>query len=121
MKLGDRKSGKINELEKIIWLPIHDRVNQCTLSSIFKIHANNEPGCLNEIFPHADCKGSSTRCFYQKLKLPVFKTNQGLRVLSYIGSSLWNDIDKSLKPSVSLNAFEHNLKDLCLVKRDFLL
>ena len=33
VKLEDRTSIKINENEKINWLPIHDRVNQCILSS----------------------------------------------------------------------------------------
>ena len=33
LKLGDRTSIKINEFEKRLnQLPIHDRVNQCTLS-----------------------------------------------------------------------------------------
>ena len=33
LKLGDRTSIKINEFGKANWLPIHDKVNQCTLSS----------------------------------------------------------------------------------------
>ena len=66
---------------------------------------------MNEVFSHAESNGIPTRCFYQKLKLPHRKTNQGLRALSYIGHSLWNKLDKSLKTSVSLNAFKHNLKD----------
>ena len=47
----------------------------------------------------------------KSLELPHRKTNQGLRALLYIGTSLWNKLDKSLKISVSLNAFKHNLKD----------
>ena len=93
------------------WLPIHDRVNQCILSTIYKFHANNAPDYMSEVFSHAESNGIPTRCSYQKLKLPHRKTNQGLRALSYIGHSLWNKLDKSLKTSVSLNAFKHNLKD----------
>ena len=66
---------------------------------------------MNEVFSHAESNRIPTRCFYQKLKLPHRKTNQGLRALSYIGHSLWNKLDKSLKTSVSLNAFKHNLED----------
>ena len=66
---------------------------------------------MSEVFSHAESNGIPTRCSYQKLKLPHRKTNQGLRALSYIGHSLWNKLDKSLKTSVSLNAFKHNLKD----------
>ena len=48
LKIGDRTSIKISEFEKINWLPIHDRVNQCTLSSIYKFHTN-------AIFSHVNC------------------------------------------------------------------
>ena len=66
---------------------------------------------MNEVFSHAESNGIPTCYFYQKLKLPHCKTNQGLRALSYIGPSLWNKLDKSLKTSVSLKAFKHNFKD----------
>ena len=39
LKLGDRKSITVKEFEKINWLPIHERVNQCILSCIYKFHA----------------------------------------------------------------------------------
>ena len=105
LKLGDRTSIKV-----LNWLPIHGRVNQCILSAIYKFHANNAPDYMNEVFSHAESNGIPTRCSYQKLKLHHRKTNQGLRALSYIGPSLWNKLDKSLKTSVSLNAFKHNFK-----------
>ena len=76
-----------------------------------KFHDNNARGYINEIFPHAECNGIPTLCSYQKLKLPHCKTNQGLRTLLYNSPSLWNNLDKSLKTTVSLNAFKHNLKD----------
>ena len=98
-------------LKKINCLPIHDRVYQCILSSIYKSHAYNFPYYMNEVFSHAEPNWTPISCSYQKLKLPYCKTNQGLRALSYIGPSLWNKLDKSLKTSVSLNAVKHNLKD----------
>ena len=70
LKLGDRTSIKV-----LNWLPIHDRVNQCILSAIYKFHANNAPDYMNEVFSHAESNGIPTRCFYQKLKLPHCKTN----------------------------------------------
>ena len=74
-------------------------------------HANKAPGYTNDVFLCAKPNGIPTCCSYQKLKLPHRKTNPGLRALSYIGPSLWNKLDKSLKKSFSLNAFKHNLKD----------
>ena len=69
------------------------------------------PDYMNEVFAHVESNGIPTRYSYQKLKLPHCKTNQGLRALSYIGASLWNKLGKSVKTSVSINAFKHNLKD----------
>ena len=43
LKLGDRKSITVKEFEKINWLPIHKRVNQCILSFIYKFHAKKHP------------------------------------------------------------------------------
>ena len=50
LKLGDRTSIKVKEFEKINWLPIQDRVNQCTLSWIYRFHAKKAPEYLDEIF-----------------------------------------------------------------------
>jgi len=111
LKLGDRTSITMKEFEKINWLPIQERVNQCTLASIYKFYAKNTPDYVNEIFLPADYIGIPTRYSYQKLKLPSRKTNQGLRALSYTGPSLWNNLDKSLKSSSSLNAFKNKIKE----------
>ena len=107
----ERTSIKTIEFEKINWLPIQERVNQCTLSSIYKFHSNIAPKYMDEVFFKAECNRISTRYSYQKLKLPHRKTNQGLRALSYVGPFLWNKLDNSLKMSVSLNTFKHNLKN----------
>ena len=104
MKLGDRKSITVKEFEKINWLPIHERFNQCILSCIYKFHAEKAPNYMDEIFSQAECNRISTHYSYQKLKLPHQKRNQGLRALSYIGPLLW-------KTSAFLNAFKHNIKE----------
>ena len=43
LKLGDRKSITVKEFEKVNWLPIHERVNQCILSCVYKFHAQKHP------------------------------------------------------------------------------
>ena len=47
---------------------------------------------------------------YQKLYVPHCKTNVGQKALSYVGPSLWNNLNKTLKTSTSLNTFKHNIK-----------
>ena len=56
---------------------------------------------MDEVFSKVECNGI----------LPHRKTNQGLRALSYVGPSLWNNLDKSLKTSASLNTFKHDIKN----------
>ena len=38
------------------------------------------------------------------------KTNVGQKAVSYVGPSLWNNLNKTLKTSTSLNTFKHNIK-----------
>ena len=45
-----------------------------------------------------------------KFNVPHRKTNVGQKALSYVGPSLWNNLNKTLKTSTSLNAFKHNIK-----------
>ena len=50
------------------------------------------------------------RSSYQKLNVPHRKTNVGQKALSYVGPSLWNNLNKTLKSSTSLNTFKHDIK-----------
>ena len=75
LKLGDRKSITVKKFEKISWLPIHEKVNQCILSCIYKFHAKKAPDYMDEIFSHAECNKNSTRYSYLKLKFLHRKTN----------------------------------------------
>ena len=85
-------------------------VNQYILSCIYKFHAKKAPNYMDEISSHAECNRIPTRYSYLRLKHPHRKASQGLRALSYICPSLWNNQYNFLKTSVSLNAFRHNIK-----------
>ena len=43
-----------NEFEKLNWLPISDRINQCILSATFKFLNGIGPNYLNEVFQWAE-------------------------------------------------------------------
>ena len=51
LKLGDKKSITVKEIEKRNWLPIHERVNQYILSCMCKFHLKKAPDDMDEIFP----------------------------------------------------------------------
>ena len=69
--------------------------------------------CLNyfdEIYVPLEINRVRTHSSYQKLNVPHRKANVGQKALSYVDPSLWNNLNKTLKTSTSLNAFKHNIK-----------
>ena len=75
-----------------------------------QVFTKNCPNYLDEIYVPLETNGVHTRSSYQKLNVPHRKTNVGQKALSYVGPSLWNNLNKTLKTSTSLNAFKHNIK-----------
>ena len=76
-----------NEFEKLNWLPISDRINQCILSTTFKFVNNIGPNYLNEVFQWAAESNRTLRNDYLKLKHPFRKTTAGQNSLSFFGPS----------------------------------
>ena len=114
LELNDRSSIKSEDFDKINWLPIHERISQCSLRSIYKFFTKNCPkNCLkylnyfDEIYVPLDTNGVHTRSSYQKLNVPHRKTNVRQKALPYVGPSLWNNSNKTLKTSTSLNTLKH--------------
>ena len=50
MNLSNRAYLGLNEFERINWLPINDRVEQCISSMIFNCFNNLSPACMNDVF-----------------------------------------------------------------------
>ena len=79
LKLND--SIKSEDFEKINWLPIHERVSQCSLCSIYKFFTKNCPNYFNEIYvplgprsqafiiPKIKCSSSKGKCWTKILIL----------------------------------------------------
>ena len=88
LKLNDRSCIKSEDFDEINWLPIHERVPQCSLKSIYKFFTKNCPNCFDEIYVLLETNGVYTRSSYQKLNIPHRKINVGQKALSYVGPSL---------------------------------
>ena len=108
LKLND--TIKSADCKKKNWLPIHERVSQCSLCSINKFFTKNCPKYFDDINFPLETNGIHTRSSYQKLNVPHRKINVGQKGLAYIGPSLWNNLNKTLKNSTSINAFRDNMK-----------
>ena len=79
LKLGDRKSVTIKEFEKINWLPIHESVNQCILSCIYKFHAKKALDYMDEFFSHAERNGIPFMLLLSKTKAPSSQNKSRLK------------------------------------------
>ena len=77
LQLGNRDHVGIKEFEKMNWLNINDRFEQCISVSVFKFFSNNSPVYMSEILCPATTRGMSRRNSFQKLIQPLRKTNQG--------------------------------------------
>ena len=64
---------------------------------------------FDEISVPLKINGVHIRSSNQKLKAPHRKTNFGQKTLSYVDPSLWNNLNKTSKTSISLNNFKHNI------------
>ena len=99
-----------NEFEKLNWLPINDRINQCVLSTTFKFVNDIGPNYLNEVFQWAAESNRTLRNDYRKLKHPSRQTTAGQNLLSFLGPSKWSKLPGSTKKCNNINTFKHNLK-----------
>ena len=61
LKLNARSSIKTKDFEEINWLPIHERLSQCSLCSIYKFFTKNWPNYFDEIYVPLETNGVHTR------------------------------------------------------------
>ena len=111
LQLGNRNHIGIDELERINWLNVNDRFEQCISVSAFKFFSNKSPSYMADIFIPVGKDRASTRNSYQKLSQPFRKTTQGQNSLSYLGPSIWNKLSENLKKCKSVNTFKHTVKN----------
>ena len=83
--------------ESINWLPVNKRVYQCINAITFKSVNDACPIFLREIYEYTPQCRIESRSNSANLKVPFWITNMRQNGLSYIGSSLWNNLPGSLK------------------------
>ena len=98
------------EFHDLNWLPLITRFEQFVISIMFKFINGNCPFYLNGTFEFVPESNVSLRHYFLKLKPPFRNTNNGQKVLSFIGPSFWNQIPETLRKTNNLNTVKHNLK-----------
>ena len=87
----------LTEFEKINWLPINNRFEQCISSMTFKFFNYLSPLYMNDVFKLADKNTTATRTSLFKFSQPWRKTNCRQKILSYVAPSIWNKLPDFLK------------------------
>ena len=97
---------QINHFEKN-WLPVKNSVDQCIAVTVYNFKNNLSPVCMSDIYT-LNCS-------------PVVKTRRSTdlprKSISYLGSKIWNGLDKNIKTYTSTNNFKHALelkKTICI-------
>ena len=109
LKKDSRSHIGLDKFVAINWLPVCHRANQCVVTNAFKFFNNLSPLYMEHVFSPGD-QGRVTRHSFQKLNLPLRKTVQGQRTLSFVGPSLWNQLPNDVKACKTTNGFKHALK-----------
>ena len=90
LQLGNRAHIGNGEFNKINWLNVRDRFEQCCSVHAFKFLNKMSPLYMNDIFEDVGIISYNTRNSFLRLKQPFRKTNQGQNCLSFFGPSVWN-------------------------------
>ena len=99
-------------LRELEWLSISQMIEYDSLSLIYKIKNGHAPGHTRQMFEGCeDIHNHKTRSvssgnFYIK----KMNTAKGQTRFAYSGTMAWNNLQESLRSSVSLDAFQRNLK-----------
>ena len=86
LSLGKMAHISQNEFEKLNWLPIRDRINQCILSTSLKFINDIGPDYLNEVFQWTAESNRTLRKDYCKLKHSFCKATAGQNSLFFLAS-----------------------------------
>ena len=108
---GTRKYDHVSPLlRQLNWKPVQQCLDHRDLVLTYKCVKNLAPEYLCKKFqksPHD--RATRNRDLFQ---IPRFKTSTGQRTFSYRAVKLWNNLDKDVKDSKSLNSFKKALKAL---------
>ena len=109
--LDNREGIRYKHLKKINWLPISERVNQFIAVSVYKLSNDLTPKYMEDIFKKSNNTHRTRYTNETKLDIPMRKHEYGKNCLSYLGATIWNNLENDIKEAKSSNSFKHKIKD----------
>ena len=111
LKLGKRTHISVKEFDKLNWLPVEQRFNQCLCVNSFKFFNEMCPLYLRDIFYPIEPSHITTRRSTLKLTQPLRKSNYGQKSISFLAPSNWNSLPDNVKLLENTNLFKHKIKE----------
>ena len=109
--LGNREGIRYKHLRKINWLPVAERVYQFIAVSVYKFFNALAPIYMAEIFIKSENTRTTRSTDETKLFIPLRRNEYGKNCLSYLGATIWNSIDSTIRKVKTCNTFKHKIKD----------
>ena len=100
----------LTKFDKINWLPINDRFEQCISSITFTFFNFLSSVYMNDVFKLADQNTATTRTSFFKSSQTLRKTNHGQKSFLYVAPSIWNKLPDFLKTTDDVNTYKHRVK-----------
>ena len=114
LQQGKRTHAGFIEFDKLNWLPVEKRFNQCLCVNTFKFYNDTCPLYLGDIFHPTEQNRINTRTSTLKLSQPLRKTNYGKNCISFMAPKTWNGLPSNIKTLENTNLFKHKVKDYYL-------
>ena len=89
--LKDKSYIGINEFEKINWLPVSNRVDQCLAVTAYNFKNALSPEYMVDIYSLRISPNIRTRRSTDGFVVPFYKKEIARKSISYLGSKIWND------------------------------
>ena len=108
--LEDRSHIGKNEFEKLNWLPVSNRVEQCLAVTAYNFKNALAPEYVGYIYSLRISPNIRKRRSTNSFAVPFYKREIARKSISYFGSKVWNDLNQDIKASPSVNSFKYALK-----------
>ena len=92
--LDFRANVGITEFQKINWLPVNCKFRQCFAANAFKFFDNRCSLYMADVFDKSYTSQGPIRNSTKKLSQPLTRTTYGQNSISFLVSSVWNNLTK---------------------------
>ena len=106
----DRSHIGKNEFDKINWLPVSKRVDQCLPVTAYNFKNALPSKYMGDIYSLRISPNITTRRSTDSFVVPFHKKEIARKSISYLGSKIKNHLNQDIKASPSANSFKYALK-----------